>query len=126
MAIKFMNHVLIQSYFKLSSHYNSNRSLSASARFFTFREIQFIDCSACVSFLPVDHCIIHYFVPSGGTLFAIIGALVGVIAMLFLCIILAIFFVSRCVTRNKLRGTHLLQCFHLHSQVAPHNAQRRV
>ena len=35
----------------------------------------------------------------------------GVIAMLFLSIILAIFFIRRCITRNKLRGTHLLHVF---------------
>ena len=49
-------------------------------------------------------CLHLYFVHSD-TLYAIIGALVGVIAMLFLAIILAIFFVTRCVRRQRLRGT---------------------
>ena len=59
--------------------------------------------------LIFNACLHLYFVHSD-TLYAIIGALVGVIAMLFLAIILAIFFVTRCVRRQRLRGTFFFYC----------------
>ena len=55
--------------------------------------------------------ILHLYFVHLDTLYAIIGALVGIIAMLFFAVILAIFFVTRCIRRQRLRGTHSLQCF---------------
>ena len=66
-------------------------------------------CLGRCSLLISNACLHLYFVHSD-TLYAIIGALVGVIAMLFLAIILAIFFVTRCVRRQRLRGTFFFYC----------------
>ena len=80
-------------------------------------------CLGRCSLLISNACLHLYFVHSD-TLYAIIGALVGVIAMLFLAIILAIFFVTRCVRRQRLRGTFYCSFIYLH--VASHSTQRRA